>query len=31
MSDFIFAKYIAPSWSDEDIYKINTEVVKNNK
>lgn len=28
MSDFIFAKYIAPSWSDEDIYKINTEVVK---
>lgn len=28
ISDFIFAKYIAPSWSDEDIYKINTEVVK---
>lgn len=28
LSDYIFIKYISPSLSDEDVYAINTEVVK---
>ena len=28
LSDFVFVKYIAPTWSDEDLYTLNNEVVK---
>ena len=28
LSDYIFIKYIAPLWSDEDLYAFNNEVIK---